>query len=66
MPEPPGGTEGKPPGFMDAWKKATGGAGWKGLSAEEKGVLIRGGVTAALIGRAVTGHGVITGGEGLI
>lgn len=64
-PPPPGGANGKPPGFMDAWKKATTG-GWKGLSAEEKGVLIRGGVTAALVTRAVTGHGAITGGQGLI
>lgn len=64
-PPPPGGADGKPPGFMDAWKKATEG-GWKGLSAAEKGVLIRGGVTGALVARAVTGHGAITGGEGLI
>lgn len=64
-PPPPGGAEGKPPGFMDAWKKATT-HGWKGLSAEERGSLIRGGVTAALVYRAATGKGAVTGGEGVI
>jgi hypothetical protein len=65
-PPPPGGAEDKPAGFMDAWKKATGGAGWKGLSAAEKGALIRGGVTGAVVYRAMTGHGVVTGGQGLV
>lgn len=64
-PPPPGGAEGKPPGFMDAWKKATNG-GWKSLSGEEKGALIRGGVTAAMVYRGVTGKGAVTGGEGII
>ncbi len=53
------------PKLGDTWKKATTG-GWKSLSDEEKGSLIRAGVTAAVVGRAVTGHGIITGGEGLI
>lgn len=64
-PPPPGGADGKPPGFIDAWKKVTEG-GWSGLSPEERGVLIRGGVNAALVARVVTGHGAVTGGEGLI
>jgi hypothetical protein len=62
---PPGGAEGKSEGFMSSWKKLSEG-GWKGLNPAEKGTLIRGGVTAAMVGRAVTGHGVVTGGEGLI
>jgi len=65
-PAPPGGADGKPPGFMDAWKKATGGAGWGGLSAAEKGALIRGGVTGAIVYRATMGRGAVTGGEGLV
>lgn len=65
-PPPPGGAEDKPAGFMDAWKKATGGAGWKGLTAAEKGALIRGGVTGAIVYRATMGRGAITGGEGLV
>lgn len=64
-PPPPGGVEGKPPGFMDAWKKATS-SGWNGLSQAEKGSLIRGGVTAALVYRTMTGKGAVTGGEGVI
>lgn len=64
-PPPPGGTEGKPPGFMDAWKKATT-SGWKSLSEGERGTLVRGGVTAALVYRGVTGKGAVTGGEGII
>lgn len=65
-PPPPGGADDKPPGFMDAWKKATSGAGWSGLSPAEKGALIRGGVTGAVVYRAVTGRGAITGGEGVV
>jgi hypothetical protein len=62
---PPGGSEGKPPGFMDAWKKATT-KGWKALSEEERGALIRGGVTAAVVYRVAAGKGAITGGDGII
>jgi hypothetical protein len=63
--EPPGGAAGKPPGFMDAWKKATT-SGWKSLNPDERSKLITGGVTAAMTYRAVTGKGAITGGEGII
>jgi hypothetical protein len=65
VPPPPGGATGKPPGFMDAWKKATTG-GWSSLSPAEKGSLIRGGVTGAIVYRAVTGRGAVTGGEGVV
>lgn len=64
-PPPPGGAEGKPPGFMDAWKKATS-QGWGALGPAEKGALVRGGVNAALVYRVVTGKGAVTGGEGVI
>jgi hypothetical protein len=64
-PDPPPSVDTEKPGVMSAWKKVTE-KGWGGLSPEEKGALIRGGVTAAMVSRAVTGHGAITGGEGLI
>jgi hypothetical protein len=56
---------GADPKFMDTWKKMSKG-GWGNLSAAERGVMVRGGVTGALGYRAVTGKGAVTGGEGLI
>lgn len=64
-PAPPASVDTKAPGVMDAWKKATN-SGWGTLSPQEKGALIRAGVTAALVTRAVTGKGAVTGGEGLV
>jgi hypothetical protein len=40
--------------------------GWKSLSGEEKQKLINAGALGLVGGRLVTGHGLITGGEGLI
>jgi hypothetical protein len=65
VPPPPGGASGKPPGFMDAWRKAST-HGWAGLSSEERGALVRGGVNAAILYRTVTGKGVVSGGDGMI
>lgn len=40
--------------------------GWKALSSAEKQKLINAGVATVVGGRVVTGHGLITGGEGII
>ncbi len=63
--EPPGGAEGKPAGFKDAWTRLHQ-VGWKELTSQEKSKLISGGVTAAAAFRMMTGHGAVTGGEGLV
>lgn len=62
-PTPPEGIKG--PELMATWKKLTT-KGWKSLTQEERGAMIRAGVTGAAAYRVATGKGVVTGGEGLI
>jgi hypothetical protein len=48
-----------------SWEKMRDG-GWKSLSGEEKQKLINAGVATVVGGRVLTGHGILTGGEGII
>jgi len=48
-----------------SWGKFRDG-GWKSLSGDEKQKLINAGAVAIVGGRVVTGHGIVTGGQGII
>jgi hypothetical protein len=58
-------TKGEGPTLKGSWEKMRDG-GWKSLSGEEKQKLINAGVATVVGGRVITGHGILTGGEGII
>lgn len=55
----------KPPGFMEVAQKAMG-KGWGSLTPKERIKMIQSGAGAAVGYRALTGHGALTGGEGIV
>lgn len=58
-------TKGEGPTLKGAYEKARD-KGWKALDPAEKQKLINAGVATVVGGRLILGHGILTGGEGLI